>query len=138
MQNLSFCTLVSCYRNFNKLLLLHYFTANFDSIHIQRDEFVVTLRQCLEESLLHTLFAYYRCYAEHTSEYDHVEYLGVLQFSSLVHSIDTINIDILAGRRVDDTVALIDENAAWLYARLELVERRLVENYSNVVLAEYW
>ena len=57
---------------------------------------------------------------------NHIENLAVLHLSSFVHRIHTIDGNVGACRRIDNTIAIIDDDTARLNFRLELVERRLV------------
>ena len=116
----------------------HYLHAFLYSLHVERNEAVMALGQGLEQCLVQSLCADDRTNLEQSAQYNHVEYLRVLQLGSLVHSVDTVYIDILTCRRIDDAETIVYKYAARLNLRLKLVERRLVEHYSHIVMAENW
>ncbi len=72
----------------------------------------MTLRQGLVKSLVEAVCTYDRTNLEESTEYNHVEYLRVLQLCSLVHGINAIYVDVLSGRKVDDAESVIDEDSA--------------------------
>ena len=98
--------------------------SGLDSLHVQRDEVVMTLGQCFLESFLHALVAHHGSHLQQSAQHNHVEHLGVLQLGSLVHGVNAIDGDVLTRRRIDDAVAVVDKNASGFDLRHELVERR--------------
>ena len=82
----------------------------------------MALRQRLEECLLQAIGRYYGAYLQQSAEHNHIEHLRVLHLGSLIHSIDAIDVDIVALRNIEDTEAVVDENATGLHLRQELVE----------------
>ena len=102
MPNLESLPCLSCLEL--DLLLLDDLHTLAHGLHVERNELVVALRERLEESLVQALGAHNGANLEQTAQNDHVEHLGVLHLGSLVRSINLIDRDVLAGRRIDDTV----------------------------------
>ena len=96
----------------------------------------MTLWQRLEECLVQTFGADHGTHFQQSAQYNHVEHLPILHLCRLVHSVDTVDGNILPGRWVHDTVSVIDENAARLQLGFKLIQRRLVQDYGNIKLAQ--
>lgn len=105
-------------------------------LHVEGDEVVVTLGQGLVKRFLQTVVGDNGTDAEQTAQDNHVEDLRVFHLCRLVHRIDSIDIDVGALGRIDDAVVVVDEDAAGLHTRLELIERGLVEHDGDIVLTE--
>ena len=120
----------------NKLNLLNNLGTLVHSLHVQGDEVVMALGKGLFQGLLHTVSADYGSHLQQSAEDNHVEDLAVLHLSSLVHCVNTVDGDVLARRRIDDTKAVVNEHATGLDFGFKLLERGLVEHYGNVVLRE--
>jgi len=97
---------------------------------------LMALGEGLAEGLEDTLDRDDRVDLQEAAEDDHIEHLDHILLSRLVHCVDAIDVDILAGGRSIDAVAVVDEASAGLHLALELVERGLVKHYHGVVRTE--
>ena len=68
-----------------------------------------------------------------TSQHDHIESLDEVHLSRGIHSVDPIDLDVLPCRRLVDSIAVVDDDSTRLHLRLELLQRRLVQNNRDVV-----
>ena len=73
---------------------------------------------------------------QETSKDNHVEDFDHVHLCSLVHGVDPVDVDVLAGGGDVDAVAVVDEGAAGLDLGLELLQRGLVKDDGSVVGAE--
>ena len=90
------------------------------SLLVERDEFVVSFRKCVLESLDNGLDLYDREMFEKCAESDHVHDLSIFQL--VCSDLDCRNCndgDVGAGRVLFDRGAFPDKNAAGFYFRLE-------------------
>ena len=97
---------------------------------------MVTFRQSLAQSFHHTFDRYDGANFQQSSQYNHVESLGHFSFVGFVHGINAIHMDVLACRRVDDAVSVVNQYSTRLYLALKLGKRRLVQDDGCVILAE--
>ena len=91
-------------------------------LHIQRNQVVMTLRECLLQRLLHTLVTDYGGHLQQTTQNNHVEDLTVFHLGSLIHGVNLVDGDVLTGRLVDDAEAVVDEDTSGLDLRFELLQ----------------
>lgn len=97
----------------------------------------MALGQAFKESSIESGGAHYGADLEQAAEDYHIEDLGIVHLSRLVHSVDAIDSDVAALGRIHNAIAVVDEDAARLDLRFKLVERGLVEHDGYVVMAEY-
>ena len=57
-----------------------------------------------------------------TTQYNHVECLGVVHFIGGIHGVDAVNVDVLTRRRVDDAVTVVDKYASGFYLAFEFLQ----------------
>ena len=96
----------------------------------------MALGQRLEQSLLKAVGGHYGADFQQSAEHNHVEHLRILHLGSLVHGVDAIDVDVIAHGSLGDAEAVVDEDAAGLHLRQELVERRLIEHDGHVIFTE--
>ena len=96
----------------------------------------MALRQRLEECLVQTVSAHHRTNLQQTTQHNHIKHLSVFHLSRLVHRINTIHGDVLTLRRIHDTIPIIDQHTARLNLRFKLIERRLIQYDSHIIMAQ--
>lgn len=105
-----------------ELLFGDNFLTGLNGFHVQWYQVMMALRKRLEKSFLYTALAHYRTNLQHGTQHNHIEDLGVLHLHGLLHGIQTVDLNVCAGGRIDDAVAVVDEDATRLQLRLELLE----------------
>ena len=106
-------------------IILKYFNclhAFLDRCLVEGDEVSIACRDALCKTLVDVLWKDDRLHLEECSHDCHVLYLRVTDLCRYVDSVDLADLDICSCRRVDDSVRVVDEESAWLYSALELVE----------------
>ncbi len=73
---------------------------------------MMTFGQRLEQGAVQTFVAHHWADLEQTAEHYHVKNLGVLHVGCFVHGVYSVDVDVLAGGRIDDAVAVVDKDAA--------------------------
>ncbi len=117
--------------------LLELFYGNhalLDRLFVDRDEVCIACRDALCESLVDVLERYDRLHLEICSHDSHVVYLRVSYLCGNVNCINPADLDVGSGRRIDDSVRVVDEKSSRFHSALELVERLLVEDDCCIVL----
>ena len=104
------------------LLFFYYFHAFFHSLHVKRNEAMMTFGQRLEQGAVQTFGAHHGADLEQTAEHYHVKNLGVLHVGCFVHGVYAVDVDVLAGGWIDDAVAVVDKDAAGFNLRLKLLQ----------------
>ena len=99
---------------------------------------MVTLWQCLVETLHHVFHGGDGAYLQETAENQHIEHLRVTRAGSLFHGIDTIDVDVIALRWLNDRMSIVDDSATGLHLWLELLQRRLIEHDGCIVGTDDW
>lgn len=110
--------------------------ADFHGLLVLGDEVVVAFGQGLLEALVEHFGGDKGFNLEETTENDHIEQLGDAELIGLVGGCHLVDVDVLAGGVMGNAVGVVDEEAARLHCRLELVHRLLVEDDGSVELVE--
>ena len=88
----------------------------------------MALRQGLAQCLKNTVNRHDGMNFQKSSKHNHVEDFDHVHLGGLVHGVDAVHVDVLAGGGHVDAVAVVDEGAAGLYLGLELLQRGLVKD----------
>ena len=110
--------------------------ADFHSLLVLGDEVVVALRQGFLQTFVQHFRGDERFHLQETAQHDHVEQLGDTEFAGLVGGGDLVDVDVLAGRMVRDTVRVINQKTSGFHGGFELVHRLLVQDDGRVELVQ--
>ncbi len=103
---------------------------------VSAEEVVVTLGDNLAQGSINAFDGYDGLDSEERAQDNHVVAFGAFEVEGGFHSVDALDSDVGALRRVVNTVGVVDEGSTGLDARFKLVEALLVENNGGVVGVE--
>lgn len=103
-----------------------------DSLLIERNQFMMALRQRLLQAFYHTFQCNHRAHLQERAEHNHIVRFRVFHLQCSVHSRNIVDLYVLARWSAMNAVVVIDEYAARLHLALKLVKALLVEHHSDV------
>ena len=105
-----------------------------DGLLVGREHLPRTLGKRLFQAHHHVLHRDHGAHLEVTAQDHRVEQLGLAHLRALGRGVDRIDFDVLAHRMPRDAVRVVDQHAARLDHRLELLHRLLVQDDRRVEL----
>lgn len=103
-----------------------------DSLLIERNQFMMALRQRLLQAFYHTFQCNHRAHFQERAEHNHIVRFRVFHLQCSVHSRNIVDLYVLARWSAMNAVVVIDEYASRLHLALKLVKALLVEHHSDV------
>lgn len=103
-----------------------------DSLLIERNQFMMALRQRLLQAFYHTFQCNHRAHLQERAEHNHIVRFRVFHLQRSVHSRNIVDLYVLARWSAMNAVVVIDEYASRLHLALKLVKALLVEHHSDV------
>ena len=106
----------------DSLSFFHVVHADLDGLHVERDELVGALRQGVAQTLFDVLVVDDGTELQESTQDDHVEHLAVTHVGGKLSTFDGVDVNVLTGGLVSDTVGVINQVATGFHFALELVE----------------
>ena len=83
---------------------------------------MMALGKCFLERFFYAVGTYHRSHLQQSTQHNHVKHLAVLHLGSLVHRVNAIDGDVLTCWRVQNAIAIVNQDATRLQLGFKLLQ----------------